>query len=398
MAQSSPLVDVLASFFRPLFVGCLLEICMFGLCLSQTWTYIRFNNDDWPLRAVVGFVFLLVFGCTILDAMVLNYYLIENFGNFLGVLTVAPEITTFTLFGLIITTICDLSFASRIWRLRRAHWGFVIFIGLTAVGTLITGIVLVQGIFRVPTVESLSSLEHMLEVSLINLFAAVSQALSTYCLWVTFRPHANDGPDTPRLLFRRLSSIVVSRGAVLTTTHFILAVLYLARPHQLYWTPFHHILPPLYYMSTVATLNIRNTSRRDDENDSASVINMARSMRPSAMSPRPRTSISQNALALVSLHQSRPSENMTRPTPFLTLHSTDSQASEKHRGLVNSSPATPISGDQADYRESYLSTSSSDIDESKVKSTRFTVLFCHDDNELLVRLLRQALAPAHDPE
>ncbi|KAJ8081293.1 hypothetical protein PM082_007128 [Marasmius tenuissimus] len=242
---------------------------------------------------------------------------------------------------------------------------------MTAIGSLATGIVLVQGIYRVPTVESLGNREHMLEVSFINLFAAFSQCVSTYCLWHSFRSHINEAPDAPQSLFERLSAHVLSRGVVLTVIHFILAVLYLVRPDRLWWTPFHHVIPPLYYMSTVATLNIRNTpATQDDELDSSSPIGISSSARRPQLISRARNSTS-TALRAMSPVGRFSVSTAARPRPFLELHPMNMHPVEKIGFVPDSRPKVGTMGEipSLDHRSSCLSTASSEVEETKATAS-----------------------------
>ncbi|KAL0057373.1 hypothetical protein AAF712_015990, partial [Marasmius tenuissimus] len=91
--------------------------------------------------------------------------------------------------------------------------------------------------------------------------AAASQALITYCLWYSFKAHMDEASTNPQRIFQRLSLIVVLRGAILTLTQLVLAILYLAQPHRLWWTPIHQVLATLYYSTAIATLNMREISR-----------------------------------------------------------------------------------------------------------------------------------------
>ncbi|KAL0057746.1 hypothetical protein AAF712_015601, partial [Marasmius tenuissimus] len=54
MDGSSLLREYLIEYTDPLFYSCLIGIGCFGVCLAQTWTYIKSNDDKRPLQVVVA--------------------------------------------------------------------------------------------------------------------------------------------------------------------------------------------------------------------------------------------------------------------------------------------------------------------------------------------------------
>ncbi|KAJ8090083.1 hypothetical protein PM082_018663 [Marasmius tenuissimus] len=107
-----------SSVVDPIFFGSQIAICIFGFCISQTWTYLTRNEDGWILRSMVIFLFLMVFACTLLDVLMLHHYFVRNFGNIFEFSVIIPELSSFTLFTLIIVIVCDICFASRVWLSR----------------------------------------------------------------------------------------------------------------------------------------------------------------------------------------------------------------------------------------------------------------------------------------
>ncbi|KAL0057734.1 hypothetical protein AAF712_015618, partial [Marasmius tenuissimus] len=80
--QSMQTREPFIEYFTPLFYGCLVGIGCFGVCLAQTWTYIKSKDDKRPLRAIVALLFLLIVVITVLNGEVLRFYLLLNFGNY----------------------------------------------------------------------------------------------------------------------------------------------------------------------------------------------------------------------------------------------------------------------------------------------------------------------------
>ncbi|EEB90757.1 hypothetical protein MPER_10994, partial [Moniliophthora perniciosa FA553] len=185
MASAANSGPNISSLVDPIFYGALVSIAL-------TWIYIHNNDDKWPLQTMVGFLSLMVFGCTVLDGLILHHYFVDNFGNPIELIHVTPEFSIFTLFTLIIIVTSDLMFASRLWRLKRVHWALITVVVLTAIGALIPGIMLVNGLFNNPYVLALNSPSPKIEVGFINILAGVSQCISTVALWWSFRAHMRE--------------------------------------------------------------------------------------------------------------------------------------------------------------------------------------------------------------
>ncbi|KAJ8085277.1 hypothetical protein PM082_004072 [Marasmius tenuissimus] len=258
--QSTQTRERFIEYFTPLFYGCLVGIGCFGVCLAQTWTYIKSNNDGRPLRAIVALLFLLIVVITVLNGEVLRFYLLLNFGNYNVISKPAQVVTTLALLNYIVTFVSDLCFVSRIWCLRRVHWLLVGLIILTALASLVAGAVLGDEIISKPLLTALSDTRHKVVISLTNSMAAASQALITFCLWYSFKVHMDEAPNTLQpTIFQRLSFIVLIRGTFLTIAQVVLMVLYHLRSDRLWWTPIHQTQAALYYITAITTFNICNT-------------------------------------------------------------------------------------------------------------------------------------------
>ncbi|ESK89892.1 hypothetical protein Moror_807 [Moniliophthora roreri MCA 2997] len=202
----------------------------------------------------------MVFGCTILDGLMLHHYFVDNFGNLLELIHITPELSTFTLFTLIIIVTSDLVFASRLWRLKRVHWALITVVVLTAIGALIPGIMLVVDLFRNPSLPALNSPSRKIEIGFINILAAISQCISTVALWWSFRAHMGE-----TAILQRFCTLAINRGVLLTLCQLLVAFAFLSHPEKLYWAPFHQALAPLYFITMLSTLNARNELRAAKE-------------------------------------------------------------------------------------------------------------------------------------
>ncbi|KAK1221028.1 hypothetical protein PQX77_016162 [Marasmius sp. AFHP31] len=275
------------------------------------------------MDAVVAILFALVFACTVLNGQILHFYFLKNFGNYIGVTRIAEEVSAFTLITMLVTFIADLCFASRVWRLRRVHISIIALIVLTALAALISGAVLIDELLKVPLIVTLANTKHKTAVAVINIMAALSQMIATFALWYSFRTHMNEIANMPQSIFQRLSLSVVIRGTVLTIAQLLIVILYLVRPDRMWWAPIHQVLAPVYYMTTIATLNIRGKPTTQTQTDFPMIqkLNRSDSILGTRLSPTSPTAGSLDPFA-----------SNQRPTPFTDLHPTDSRTSGK-RGL-----------------------------------------------------------------
>ncbi|KAK1219891.1 hypothetical protein PQX77_017371 [Marasmius sp. AFHP31] len=184
--------------------------------------------------------------------------------------------------------------------------------------------VLVDQILSKPMVSTLLDMKHKISISLTNFGGATSQALITFCLWYSFKAHMDEASNTPQPIFQRLSVIVVIRGTLLAASHLGLAILYLARPDRLWWTPMNQSHAALYYMTAITTLNIRDigTLRVQEDPEAAKGYRANGAIDPFLLVMAPRDLAEADSF-LNYIQDTR------RPTPVLDLHSVGPKRSEK---------------------------------------------------------------------
>ncbi|KAL0573128.1 hypothetical protein V5O48_008831 [Marasmius crinis-equi] len=387
MADSSPLTEALVDLFEPLFYGCLMCIFLFGVCVVQTWTYIKHNHNTRPLQAVIAIMFGMVFACAVLNGQIIHFYLVrllrvpfgvarlelpqlKNFGNFLAVTRISKEVSMVTLLSVLITVIADLCFATRIWRLQRVHFGIIVLIILTAIACLVSGAskvferfrnhedlnrssVLVNQILEVPLVSNLTNSKHKTAVATINFMAAASQGISTFALWYSFKAHMDEASQyvpsssplslfslnvgnrksTPQAILKRLTRGVLIRGGVLTLAQLLIGALFLAGPDKLWWMPLHQVLAPLYYMTTVTMLNKRRAPSHDTSADLefSTISGMKRHDSVLAKS-------NYSPINPTRTDHANPFSSHGGLTPFVDLHSSDSNVLAPRKRLCQESP------------------------------------------------------------
>ncbi|KAG6915144.1 hypothetical protein DXG01_013061 [Tephrocybe rancida] len=126
---------------------------------------------------------------------------------------------------------------------------------------------MVIGICTIPVQESRTFLHNQKATVLLTLFHALAvlvDILITLGLTFTLRKSQTSFANT-RSLLQRLVIYIASRGILITAVQVGHIIMYLVNPSNLlFWLSIHLTLSKLYVISTLATLNHRE-SLRDDE-------------------------------------------------------------------------------------------------------------------------------------
>ena len=67
---------------------CSMMLSLFGITITQTWTYATTNNDRWPLWSLVAFLVCLDFINVVLVSELIKYEFVSSFDNFLSALNI----------------------------------------------------------------------------------------------------------------------------------------------------------------------------------------------------------------------------------------------------------------------------------------------------------------------
>ncbi|KAF8240314.1 hypothetical protein L208DRAFT_1384838, partial [Tricholoma matsutake] len=97
--------------------GVVLSTIIFGITISQGWIYVNTNHDTWHLRLLVAVIILLDFTTTCLNCQSMRYYLMSNYGDLKGLLTLPPSMAAVIVVSIpiIYLFVFQLFFASRIY-------------------------------------------------------------------------------------------------------------------------------------------------------------------------------------------------------------------------------------------------------------------------------------------
>ncbi|KAF8882692.1 hypothetical protein BD779DRAFT_912319 [Infundibulicybe gibba] len=69
-----------AGSLEEMFYGFMISIILFGISVTQAWTYLNTNRDRWPVRVWVGIILICNLAHIILVSQVAHYYLMPSAG------------------------------------------------------------------------------------------------------------------------------------------------------------------------------------------------------------------------------------------------------------------------------------------------------------------------------
>ncbi|KAJ7130604.1 hypothetical protein C8R44DRAFT_978547, partial [Mycena epipterygia] len=265
MSDSNPLsslpngVDI-SSVANSMFVGVLLSPVLWGITVSQTWSYYNSNKDGWLLQTFVGVLFVLDTAATCLTSEMAHVYLIQNFGSLEALSTLPTSSIVEVAVNVFIVFLVELFFARRVYLLNRRQIFMPVLIIVFAAAGLVSGILIVVDISQSPVVLSLATPRMKVQVALTNTFEAISDLLATFALSYEFYKNKG-GVKSTNTLLEKLLGFTVARGGLVTVAQFLTLALYVAQPTKLNWMPVHFMLGKLCHITMVVILNSRDSMR-----------------------------------------------------------------------------------------------------------------------------------------
>lgn len=248
-----------------LYWGVVISTMLFGISMSQCWTYAHNNNDKLHLRLLVAVLILLDLTITCLNCLDLRYYLMLNFGNPNALLTIND--TMMATFGvtLIVVYLSTLFYASRIYIFdRRSLWAAVIAC-CGSTGFLVNGALLLDGFRKNPQVSHLSSPRMKLWLGMALGSSLIGVTIITAVLMIKLSSARTHIKRTQTML-QRLLLFIVTRGVLVTLNLIAFLVVY-EQSQNLNWIPFLFFTPKVHIISIVAMLNARtHPTNQLDEN------------------------------------------------------------------------------------------------------------------------------------
>lgn len=236
--------------------GVLVSTMLFGITISQGWTYAYDNNDRWHLRLLVAVLILMDFATTCLSFYILRYYLISNFGNLTVLETLTRPIIATIGIIFIVTYLSTLFFASRIYLLDNGSLWVAVTAALFATGHFVTIILVLDGLRKDPRVFILPTVHMRITVGIGLSCFIVSVSIITAALSMKLYSRHSYFKTTQTML-QRLLLFVVTRGVLVVLNLISFLIVYELQSYTLNWAPFLLFSPKLQVTSMVAMLNLR---------------------------------------------------------------------------------------------------------------------------------------------
>ncbi|KAF9537456.1 hypothetical protein CPC08DRAFT_771292 [Agrocybe pediades] len=243
----------LSPFVDGIFVGFILSTIFFGVTLLQAWNYALSNNDGWIMRTLVISLVGLDIATTSNNALLLHTYLIQHFGDLLGLtetnvgFIVELGLTTVAIF------LVQLFFASRVYLLNQRGYRVVYAIVATACLGFVCSCFLLSKVITHPEVADLTLPQLKVSFILSQSLVTISDGITTVVLSLNFmRARSESSIKNTISILERLLTAVVARGALVTLSNLILVLLYIFYPMKLYWLAVQLMQSKLYIITMIA--------------------------------------------------------------------------------------------------------------------------------------------------
>ncbi|KAJ3891392.1 hypothetical protein GG344DRAFT_65443 [Lentinula edodes] len=271
-----------------LFVGFAMACCIYGILLSQIYTYLA----NYPLdRPVYKFIVLLILTLETVDqALIGQIYYHYGISNFSNPLTLIEGVQTWSFIlqqtlGSVVGTMVKISFALRVWRFSQRNFWITGLIMVLAIGGLSLSIVRIRILhsaqkfvfsarFMLPDVFSVVRLRVL---GTISLGVGVLTDIVTALALCYFLNKLRTGYRQSDSLVSSLIKYAINTGALTSVISVTTVVLYNLMPSNLIFIAVFFILSKLYAISFMATLNTRRVVRgrgTDKQNTTTNRTNM----------------------------------------------------------------------------------------------------------------------------
>ncbi|KAF8882682.1 hypothetical protein BD779DRAFT_1542114 [Infundibulicybe gibba] len=254
-----------------IFYGFFVSTILFGICISQAWTYINNNSDSWAIRVWVAALLIGNLAHTIIVLQVSHYYLIPHSG--IAMILASPKIllaTEWMLSG-VIQIGAQLYFARAIYLFRRTIWLPAVIVFLCAASLVTTS----YGIAH-PVVDNwaLPPLGVRVEILAFHAAAVFVDIATTVGMWNMFSPKNYLALRT-RTVAEKLIIYAAARGLLLALAQVMHLISVVMKPRDIIsWLPTQVVLSHLCISTLLAILNARIAFRETLESDCPPTISL----------------------------------------------------------------------------------------------------------------------------
>lgn len=256
-----------ASLIRGPLLGTCLGSLLYGVtCLQAFFYYQTYLDDRRFLKVTVALLLALETIHVALSIWLIDYYLVENYGN-IQVLQSATWLTTATFVtGFLIDLLVYFYFMWRIWIFAEKLW-IVVFMGFIGISRSAIGIAAAfLSVFRPTWVSYLVNDKDLILIS--NSLFIVGDVFSAAIMAFHLNKSRESILSSARTdtLLNRLLTFAVAAGSLTVLVDIIALIFTLAEPVSLGFTGPVLIQTRLYANSLLASLNLRKTNAQAFEN------------------------------------------------------------------------------------------------------------------------------------
>ncbi|KAJ7355163.1 hypothetical protein DFH08DRAFT_851858, partial [Mycena albidolilacea] len=240
-----------------LFTGYSLSIIAYGFTFFQTYIYFSHSgSNSGGLNLLVGAVFALDTIASVLLSDITYFYMVTTFPFMGGLLSFDLKFAGYLLLSVITVFIVQLFYAFELWKLQENRVVSST-VGIIAIMAFALGLAMVVLIWNDSIVAHWSMLHMEVVIALFHTFTFLAAALIAF---------AQSPPKTPTMLIGRLPATfvyLIPYGGLAAAVQFSCLVVFVVRPHKLFWIPFHLVANKLFVNGLLYMLNAHRTSAHD---------------------------------------------------------------------------------------------------------------------------------------
>ncbi|RDB14778.1 hypothetical protein Hypma_016442 [Hypsizygus marmoreus] len=244
------------------FVGFAVACCVYGILVTQVFSYFwRYPQDRPHFKVLVIAILLLETADQTFIGHLVYFYSITNFANPQALLraTVTWSFILQLTVGAIVGAIVKASFGLRVWRFSERNYFITGLIMLLTLGQLGLAMTFTGKAFQLPSVFAVHELQTL---GTISLATGVATDVVTAAALCYFLNKLRTGYKTSDSLVNSLVRYAINTGGVTSAVSLTTLVLYnINSRDNLYFVATYFILSKLYAISYMATLNTRRTVR-----------------------------------------------------------------------------------------------------------------------------------------
>ncbi|KAJ6612011.1 hypothetical protein B0H10DRAFT_335774 [Mycena sp. CBHHK59/15] len=242
-------------------VGFAASCVVFGVLLTQVWTYFGRYNLDKPIYKLLVILILVL---ELVDQIFIGHFVyfstVTSFGHTRAMIngTETWSVILQQAVGSVVGTIVKCCFASRVYRFSERNVFVTGFIVLLSLGQLGTALCTCPASFQLPTIVAVFHLKLLGTISLgLGVFTDVVTA-AALCFFLS---RLRTGYHVADSLIRRLVTDAINTGILTTAVSLSTLLLFNFLPNNLIFAATYFMLSKLYAISFLATLNTRRVVR-----------------------------------------------------------------------------------------------------------------------------------------